>query len=173
VRTPEQLREELAVRTEYWNSFEHWKLDQALKILCGVDPQKFDKHSKIHDFYLKMQNVEGTKWLLEQNYGGPLPQWLKRTEWRALLGPAYDATVSAQGSGDLATSKRKKFTDVQATDAHTKYIEGYGKREVTLEALANDLGVTLQALTKRWKALGLEWNPKRKKRQRSNLRASR
>jgi hypothetical protein len=172
VRTPEQLREELAVRTEYWNSFEHWKLDEALKIFCGIDPGKFDPRSNIHKFYLNVQNVQGTKWVLEHNFGGPLPEWLKRTEWLRLF-PAHKTTVSTQGSDHLETSKRKKFSDAQAIAAHKKYIEGYGKGEVTLEALANDMGASRQALVKRLEALGLEWRPKRKKPRRSVLCAPR
>jgi len=171
VRTPAQLREDLAVNEKNLNSLVHWTPDEAIKILSGIGPNKFDPRSKIHHFYLKVQNIQGLKVMLEHNFGGPLPEWLKRTEWRALLGPAYDASVSAQGSGDLATSKQKKFTDAQATAAHQKYIERRGQGKVTLQSLAEDLGTTRQALIKRWKELGLEWRLKPKKSQGSTSRA--
>ena len=57
IRTPEQLKQELSVDVDNWRSCKFWSKNNAIKLLCGVDPAKLDPRSNVHLFYLNSLNI--------------------------------------------------------------------------------------------------------------------
>ena len=169
-RPEDPLKNELQVNKARWGKRKKWSQEEALKLLVGIDPDKFDPRSNIHQFYFKTLNVEIFEQELTVDHGGPLPAFGEKEFWLGLLsddelekhelyGLVSKVMVSAkEPTPPSPANTRQKFSDEQAREAHEKYIKGrdtYPK--VTLESIAHELGVRYQALTRRWKKLGLRW----------------
>jgi hypothetical protein len=169
-RPEDRLKQEFHINWDRWEADKTWSLDQALKLFVGIDPDKFDPSSEIHLFYLNTLNVAGLARRLAVINGGALPSRAEIGFWLGLLREAKrkryelselisEVMVSAkEPTPPSPANTRQKFSDEQAREAHEKYIKGrdtYPK--VTLESIAHELGVRYQALTRRWKKLGLRW----------------
>jgi hypothetical protein len=176
-RPEDPLKKELQVNKARWGKRKKWSLDEALKLLVGIDPDKFDPRSNIHQFYLKTLNVEIFEQELTVDHGGPLPAFGEKEFWLGLLsddelekhelyGLLSKVMVSAaEPTPTEPGNTRKKFSDEQALEAYEKYMKGrdtYPK--VTLQSLADEIahknnlsGLSYQSLRKRWKELKLEW----------------
>ncbi len=176
-RPEDRLKKELQINKARWGKRKKWGLDEALKLLVGIDPDKFDPRSHIHQFYLKTLNVEIFEQELKANHGGPLPDFGEKEFWLGLLSddelekhelyePVSKVMVSAaEPTPTEPGNTRKKFSDEQALEAYEKYMKGrdtYSK--VTLQSLADEIahknnlsGLSYQSLRKRWKELNLEW----------------
>ena len=169
-RPEDRLKQEFHINWDRWEADKTWSLDQALKLFVGIDPDKFDQSSEIHLFYLNTLNVAGLARRLAVINDGALPSRAEIGFWLGLLREAKrkryelselisEVMVSAkEPTPPSPANTRQKFSDEQAREAHEKYIKGrdtYPK--VTLESIAHELGVRYQALTRRWKKLGLRW----------------
>lgn len=169
-RPEDRLKKELQVNKARWGKRKKWSLDEALKLLVGIDPDKFDPRSNIHQFYLRTLNVLIFEQELKANHGGPLPAFGEKEFWLGLLSDdelekheLYELVSKVKVSEKETTppkpaTTRQKFSDEQALEAHKKYMQGRKEfPKVTLKSLAHELGVQYQALKKRWKKLGLRW----------------
>ena len=169
-RPEDRLKQEFHINWDRWEADKTWSLDQALKLFVGIDPDKFDPSSEIHLFYLNTLNVAGLARRLAVINDGALPSRAEIGFWLGLLREAKrkryelselisEVMVSAkEPTPPSPANTRQKFSDEQAREAHEKYIkerDTYPK--VTLESIAHELGVRYQALTRRWKKLGLRW----------------
>jgi hypothetical protein len=72
IRTPDQLKQELAVNTAKWRRYKTWSKDQALKLFVGVDPHKFDPKSNVHKFYLNTLNIQSLEREMQSTVERPL-----------------------------------------------------------------------------------------------------
>ena len=169
-RPEDRLKQEFHINWDRWEADKTWSLDQALKLFVGIDPDKFDQSSEIHLFYLNTLNVAGLARRLAVINDGALPSRAEIGFWLGLLREAKrkryelselisEVMVSAtEPTPPSPANTRQKFSDEQAREAHEKYIKGRDTYlKVTLESIAHELGVRYQALTRRWKKLGLRW----------------
>ena len=176
-RPEDPLKKELQVNKARWGKRKKWSQEEALKLLVGIDPDKFDPRSNIHQFYFKTLNVEIFEQELTVDHGGPLPAFGEKEFWLGLLsddelekhelyGLVSKVMVSAKEPiPPSPANTREKFSDEQALEAYEKYMKGrdtYPK--VTLQSLADEIahknnlsGLSYQSLRQRWKELKLEW----------------
>ena len=176
-RPEDPLKKELQVNKARWGKRKKWSQEEALKLLVGIDPDKFDPRSNIHQFYFKTLNVEIFEQELTVDHGGPLPAFGEKEFWLGLLsddelekhelyGLVSKVMVSAKEPIPPSPAiTREKFSDEQALEAYERYMKGrdtYPK--VTLQSLADEIahknnlsGLSYQSLRKRWKELKLEW----------------
>lgn len=74
IRTPEQLKQELSVDVDNWRSCKFWSKNNAIKLLCGVDPSKLDPRSNVHLFYLNSLNIHSLEREMQSTVKRPLPK---------------------------------------------------------------------------------------------------
>ena len=176
-RPEDPLKKELQVNKARWGKRKKWSQEEALKLLVGIDPDKFDPRSNIHQFYFKTLNVEIFEQELTVDHGGPLPAFGEKEFWLGLLSddelekhelfePVSKVMVSAaEPTPTEPGNTRKKFSDEQALEASEKYMKRRDTYpEVTLQSLADEIahknnlsGLSYQSLRKRWKELKREW----------------
>jgi len=176
-RPEDRLKKELQVNKARWGKRKKWSLDEALKLLVGIDPDKFDPRSNIHQFYLRTLNVLIFEQELKANHGGPLPAFGEKEFWLGLLSDdelekheLYELVSRFKVSEKETTppkpaTTRQKISDEQAHEAYKKYMKGRDTYpRVTLQSLADEIAhknnlssLSYQSLRNRWKELKLEW----------------
>lgn len=81
IKTIDQLKDELAVNADVWVRHRYWSKDEALKLLVGVDPNKFDPRSPVHWFYLKTLNIDSLEAQMQLTTKRPLKERALKKYW--------------------------------------------------------------------------------------------